>query len=130
MLSTIYGKEYSKSSAIQNVSAIAFAGTVLGQLIFGVSRAQLSIRSRSGALAHDMALGTKREKFPHQAMADSFFLHFSTPRINGLARTPSSFLRSSSFSLRLSALAHTVPEEMFRAYSQLSPHIVSWLVLE
>lgn len=32
----IYGTQYSNSRAIQNVSAIAFVGTVVGQLIFGV----------------------------------------------------------------------------------------------
>ncbi|WPH04277.1 MFS general substrate transporter [Acrodontium crateriforme] len=31
----IYGDEYKKSTAAQNVSAIAFAGTVVGQLVFG-----------------------------------------------------------------------------------------------
>ena len=34
-LAQIYGKQYSNSSAIQNVSSIAFAGIVLGQLSFG-----------------------------------------------------------------------------------------------
>lgn len=34
-LSLIYGKEYKDSSAISNISAIAFAGTVIGQLSFG-----------------------------------------------------------------------------------------------
>lgn len=34
-LSLMYGKEYSESSAISNVSAIAFVGTVVGQLSFG-----------------------------------------------------------------------------------------------
>ncbi|CAR24765.1 KLTH0G03828p [Lachancea thermotolerans CBS 6340] len=34
-LSQIYGKQYSASNAIQNVSSIAFAGTVVGQLSFG-----------------------------------------------------------------------------------------------
>lgn len=31
----IYGAQYSESKAIQNVSSIAFAGTILGQLMFG-----------------------------------------------------------------------------------------------
>lgn len=35
MLATIYGDEYSNSTAKQNVSSIAFAGTVAGQLLFG-----------------------------------------------------------------------------------------------
>jgi len=35
MLSSIYGKEYSASSAVSNVASITFAGTVLGQLVFG-----------------------------------------------------------------------------------------------
>ena len=35
MLGLIYKDEYSKSSAQQNVSSIAFAGTVVGQLAFG-----------------------------------------------------------------------------------------------
>ncbi|KAJ5595080.1 Glycerophosphodiester transporter GIT2 [Penicillium hispanicum] len=35
MLSKIYGKLYSGSTASQNVSAITFAGTVVGMLIFG-----------------------------------------------------------------------------------------------
>ncbi|KGK37271.1 hypothetical protein JL09_g3596 [Pichia kudriavzevii] len=35
-LSTIYGAQYSHSNAIKNVAAIAFAGTVVGQLTFGV----------------------------------------------------------------------------------------------
>ncbi|KAI9055977.1 hypothetical protein LZ554_000911 [Drepanopeziza brunnea f. sp. 'monogermtubi'] len=35
MLSTIYGAAYTDSSAKKNVSAITFAGTVVGQLIFG-----------------------------------------------------------------------------------------------
>lgn len=35
MLSTIYTDAYNKSPASQNVSAIAFAGTVVGMLIFG-----------------------------------------------------------------------------------------------
>lgn len=35
MLKTIYGKQYSASSAQSNVSSIAFAGTVVGQLFFG-----------------------------------------------------------------------------------------------
>lgn len=34
-LSLLYADEYTKSSAISNISAIAFAGTVLGQLAFG-----------------------------------------------------------------------------------------------
>lgn len=34
-LSKIYGKQYTNSNAIQNVSSIAFAGTVVGQLAFG-----------------------------------------------------------------------------------------------
>ncbi|QLG72788.1 hypothetical protein HG535_0D04970 [Zygotorulaspora mrakii] len=34
-LSTIYGAQYTESRAIQNVSSIAFAGTVIGQLTFG-----------------------------------------------------------------------------------------------
>lgn len=35
MLSKIYPDTYTKSPASQNISSIAFAGTVLGQLIFG-----------------------------------------------------------------------------------------------
>lgn len=35
-LSKIYGDQYTKSTAIRNVSAIAFVGTVVGQLSFGV----------------------------------------------------------------------------------------------
>ena len=35
MLSTIYPDAYSNSTASQNVSAIAFAGTVVGMLVFG-----------------------------------------------------------------------------------------------
>ena len=35
MLGIIYPDSYTKSSAQQNVSSIAFAGTVLGQLVFG-----------------------------------------------------------------------------------------------
>lgn len=35
ILTTLYGKAYSGSSAKKNVSAITFAGTVLGQLVFG-----------------------------------------------------------------------------------------------
>jgi MFS family permease len=35
MLKHIYGKPYSASKKITNVSAIAFAGTVVGQLFFG-----------------------------------------------------------------------------------------------
>ncbi|CEP65060.1 uncharacterized protein LALA0_S20e00166g [Lachancea lanzarotensis] len=34
-LSLIYGKQYSDSNALQNVSSIAFVGTVVGQLSFG-----------------------------------------------------------------------------------------------
>lgn len=34
-LSLIYGKQYTASRAIQNISSIAFAGTVVGQLTFG-----------------------------------------------------------------------------------------------
>ena len=35
MLTKIYGDTYSKSSALKNISAITFAGTVFGQLVFG-----------------------------------------------------------------------------------------------
>lgn len=35
MLSIIYPVDYAKSRASQNVSSIAFAGTVVGQLLFG-----------------------------------------------------------------------------------------------
>lgn len=35
MLGTIYGTEYTGSRALQNISAITFAGTVFGQLLFG-----------------------------------------------------------------------------------------------
>lgn len=35
MLGIIYPDSYKKSSAQQNVSSIAFAGTVVGQLVFG-----------------------------------------------------------------------------------------------
>ena len=35
VLTKIYGKQYTDSSAAQNVSSIAFAGTVVGQLFFG-----------------------------------------------------------------------------------------------
>ncbi|KAM9906166.1 hypothetical protein OXX79_001707 [Metschnikowia pulcherrima] len=34
-LSIIYGEKYTESNAISNISAIAFAGTVIGQLTFG-----------------------------------------------------------------------------------------------
>jgi MFS family permease len=37
MLSDIYPETYASSSASQNVTSIAFVGTVLGQLIFGVT---------------------------------------------------------------------------------------------
>jgi MFS family permease len=36
MLSMIYPVDYAQSSARKNVSSIAFAGTVVGQLVFGV----------------------------------------------------------------------------------------------
>lgn len=35
MLKILYKDEYTKSDAQQNVASIAFAGTVLGQLVFG-----------------------------------------------------------------------------------------------
>ena len=35
MLTTIYGTAYTGSNAKKNVSAITFAGTVFGQLLFG-----------------------------------------------------------------------------------------------
>jgi MFS family permease len=35
MLGVIYGKAYTNAPARKNISAITFAGTVLGQLIFG-----------------------------------------------------------------------------------------------
>lgn len=35
MLSIIYPEDYANSHASQNVSSIAFAGTVIGQLLFG-----------------------------------------------------------------------------------------------
>ncbi|KAI9650744.1 glycerophosphoinositol permease [Ciborinia camelliae] len=35
MLGKIYGKAYTESSAVKNISAITFAGTVAGMLIFG-----------------------------------------------------------------------------------------------
>jgi MFS family permease len=35
LLKLQYGTEYSSSAAAQNVSSIAFAGTVVGQLVFG-----------------------------------------------------------------------------------------------
>lgn len=35
MLGRIYGDEYTNSSAVANISAITFAGTVFGQLLFG-----------------------------------------------------------------------------------------------
>lgn len=35
ILSTLYPIKYAKSSAAQNVTSIAFAGTVVGQLFFG-----------------------------------------------------------------------------------------------
>ena len=35
ILKTIYGKQYTGNSAQKNVTAIAFAGTVVGQLFFG-----------------------------------------------------------------------------------------------
>jgi len=35
LLGVIYGDAYTKSSAVSNISAITFAGTVFGQLIFG-----------------------------------------------------------------------------------------------
>ncbi|KAI9732780.1 MAG: hypothetical protein M1834_003718 [Cirrosporium novae-zelandiae] len=37
MLSTIYPDQYAGSPALQNVSSIVFAGTVVGQLLFGVT---------------------------------------------------------------------------------------------
>ncbi|KAH6679283.1 major facilitator superfamily domain-containing protein [Halenospora varia] len=47
MLGKIYGKEYTNSPSQQNISAITFAGTVLGQLIFGYTSDKWS---RSGSL--------------------------------------------------------------------------------
>lgn len=38
MLGTIYGKAYTTSSAVNNIRAITFVGTVVGQLIFGYTR--------------------------------------------------------------------------------------------
>jgi len=35
MLGTIYGDEYNNSPALKNIHAITFAGTVVGQLVFG-----------------------------------------------------------------------------------------------
>ena len=35
ILSTLYSEQYTNSSAQSNVSSIAFAGTVVGQLFFG-----------------------------------------------------------------------------------------------
>lgn len=35
MLATIYPDEYKNSNAVSNVTSIAFAGTVVGQLVFG-----------------------------------------------------------------------------------------------
>lgn len=42
ILSTIYGDEYNKSPAQGNVSSIAFAGTVVGMLIFGFTSDHIS----------------------------------------------------------------------------------------
>ncbi|CAD6502383.1 BgTH12-04975 [Blumeria graminis f. sp. triticale] len=47
ILKTIYGETYTHSSAQKNVSAITFAGTVLGQLIFGYTSDKWS---RKGSL--------------------------------------------------------------------------------
>lgn len=44
-LSKLYGKEYSDSKAIRNISSIVFAGTVAGQLIFGYLADHYSRRS-------------------------------------------------------------------------------------
>ncbi|CCK70377.1 Git1p KNAG_0E01100 [Huiozyma naganishii CBS 8797] len=41
-LATLYGDSYTKSRAIQNLSSIVFAGTVVGQLSFGVLSDQYS----------------------------------------------------------------------------------------
>ena len=46
MLGKIYGDEYKGSSSQKNISAITFAGTVLGQLIFGYTSDKWS-RSKS-----------------------------------------------------------------------------------
>ena len=35
ILKTLYAKQYTNSSAQSNVNSIAFAGTVVGQLVFG-----------------------------------------------------------------------------------------------
>ncbi|TAQ83033.1 hypothetical protein B7494_g8643 [Chlorociboria aeruginascens] len=37
ILGQIYGKSYTDSKAVTNISAITFAGTVVGQLVFGVT---------------------------------------------------------------------------------------------
>ncbi|RKF58313.1 Glycerophosphodiester transporter GIT2 [Erysiphe neolycopersici] len=47
ILKTLYGDAYTKSSAQKNISAITFAGTVLGQLIFGYTSDKWS---RKGSL--------------------------------------------------------------------------------
>src|ERR1035437_10215931 len=45
MLKAIYKDEYTKSSAQKNISAITFAGTVVGQLIFGYTSDKWSRRN-------------------------------------------------------------------------------------
>jgi MFS family permease len=53
MLKHIYGKPYSASNKIVNVSAIAFAGTVVGQLFFGFTSDHWS---RTGSLMVSTAI--------------------------------------------------------------------------
>jgi MFS family permease len=45
ILGTIYGKEYTASPAKSNVAAIAFVGTVIGQLVFGYTSDKWSRRN-------------------------------------------------------------------------------------
>lgn len=45
MLGKIYGDRYTDSTAKQNVSSIAFAGTVVGQLVFGYTSDKWSRRN-------------------------------------------------------------------------------------
>lgn len=74
MLSTIYGDAYSKSSAIQNVSAIAFAGTVVGQLIFGCKwSSNFPIRDW-GALVLETCLENQCANSLNEATTDCFVI--------------------------------------------------------
>lgn len=46
MLGQIYGKAYTGSSAVSNIRAITFVGTVVGQLIFGYTSDKVSSSAR------------------------------------------------------------------------------------